>query len=65
MSLRWRIALGLALIAALVSTIGATGAYLTVSRQLGTSVDDSLLGRAATFANPRFGPDERDPQRAV
>lgn len=65
MSLRWRIALGLALIAALVCTIGATGAYLTVSRQLGTSIDDSLLGRAASFANPRFGPGERDPNRSV
>jgi two-component system sensor histidine kinase MprB len=63
MSLKWRIALGLALIAALVSMIGATGAYLTVSRQLKDSVDESLLGRAATVDSSRFGrhpPDEAD-----
>jgi two-component system, OmpR family, sensor histidine kinase MprB len=61
-SLRWRIALGLALIAALVCAIGATGAYLTVSRQLGDSIDESLLGRAASFTSPRFGPGEQPGQ---
>jgi two-component system sensor histidine kinase MprB len=62
MSLRWRIALGLALIAALVSAIGATGAYLTTSHQLYNSIDDSLLARAQSFdgqgnANPGGDPD--------
>jgi two-component system sensor histidine kinase MprB len=46
MSLRWRIALGLALIAALVCAVGATGAYLTTKNQLENSIDDSLLARA-------------------
>lgn len=46
MSLRWRIAAGLAAIAALVGAIGAAGAYLTTSRQLHDSVDDSLRDRA-------------------
>lgn len=46
MSLRWRIAIGLAVIAALVSTLGAAGAYLTTARQLEQSIDDSLLARA-------------------
>ncbi len=51
MSLKWRIALGLAIIAAFVGAIGATGAYLTVSNQLDNSIDESLLGRAASFDN--------------
>lgn len=49
MSLRWRIAVGLASIAAMVSAFGAAGAYLTTSNQLQRSVDDSLLARAASF----------------
>src|SRR6476646_3536914 len=60
MSLRWRIALGLALIAALVCAIGATGAYLTTSHQLYNSIDDSLLARAQSFdgqGNPNPGAD--------
>ncbi len=60
MSLRWRIAIGLALIAALVSTIGAAGAYLTTKKQLQDSVDDSLLARTAGFdaRGPRPGAGE-------
>ncbi len=61
MSLRWRIALGLALIAALVSAIGATGAYLTTSRQLYTSIDDSLLARAQSFDGQNGGERNPDP----
>ena len=49
MSLRWRIAIGLAIIAALVSAFGAAGAYLTTARQLEHGIDDSLLARAATL----------------
>ncbi|MGZ4735176.1 MAG: HAMP domain-containing sensor histidine kinase [Acidimicrobiia bacterium] len=57
MSLRWRIALGLALIAALVCALGATGAYLTTKHQLESSIDDSLLARAqALNARGGFGP---------
>jgi len=60
MSLRWRIALGLATIVALVCAFGAVGAYVTTSRQLEASLDDSLRagGRAAAVRNarPGFGP---------
>lgn len=62
MSLRWRIALGLAVIAALVCAIAVTGAYVTVSRQLNNSIDESLLGRAASFSDSaRFRPNPTDP----
>ena len=56
MSLRWRIALGLALIAALVCAFGAVGAYVTTSRQLETSLDDSLLAGGRTAAMRTAGP---------
>ncbi|MGZ8765125.1 MAG: HAMP domain-containing sensor histidine kinase [Acidimicrobiia bacterium] len=52
MSLRWRIASGLAVIAALVSALGTTGAWVTTSRQLEQSIDQSLLGRAETVQRP-------------
>jgi two-component system sensor histidine kinase MprB len=58
-SLRWRIALGLAGIAALVSAIGAVGAYLTTERQLEQSVDDSLLAGASAALVRRPGPPGR------
>ena len=65
MSLRWRIALGLALIAALVCAVGAAGAYLTTKNQLENSIDDSLLARVASSSVAR-GPDfGGDPGRAV
>ena len=52
MSLRWRIALGLALIAALVCAHRRDRRVPHRRRdQLENSIDDSLLGRAATFAN--------------
>jgi two-component system sensor histidine kinase MprB len=60
-SLRWRIATGLALIAALVSAIGATGAYVTTSRELEQSIDQSLLGRAEAVRRSDGGePPDRD-----
>ena len=49
MSLRWRIALGLALVAALVGAFAAVGAYVTTARQLSSSVDETLLTRAQTL----------------
>ncbi len=58
MSLRWRIAIGLAVIAAFVSAIGATGAYVTTSRELEQSIDQSLLGRAE--ATRRVGGGDSD-----
>jgi hypothetical protein len=42
MSLRWRIALGLAAVAALVGAFAAAGAYLTTARQLRNSVARGL-----------------------
>ena len=45
MSLRWRIAVGLAVIAGIVCAFAATGAYLTTKRQLQNSVDESLVAR--------------------
>jgi len=55
MSLRWRIALGLALIAGLVCALGAAGAYFTTANQLQNSLDDSLLAGARTAVS-RGGP---------
>lgn len=50
MSLRWRIALGMAAIAALVSALGAGAAYLSTERQLRDTFDQSLLARARDLA---------------
>jgi two-component system sensor histidine kinase MprB len=60
MSLRWRIAIGLGMIAALVSAIGATGAYVTTSRELEQSIDQSLLGRAEALQRPGIGDEGPD-----
>src|SRR4051794_15674647 len=54
MSLKWRIALGMAAIAALVSIFGATAAYLNTQDRLQSSLDESLLGKARDIA--RAGP---------
>ena len=55
MSLRWRIAVGLAVIAGIVCAFAATGAYLTTKRQLQNSVDESLVARTRD-ANDDRGP---------
>ncbi len=55
MSLRWRIAITLGIIAALVSALGAGGAFLTTARQLEQNVDQSLRGRAATVTRSDAG----------
>ena len=47
MSLRWRIAVGLAVIAGVVCAAAATGAYLSTKQQLQNSVDESLLAARA------------------
>ena len=52
-SLRWRIALGLALVAALVGAFAGVGAYVTTVRQLSSAVDESLVTRAATLVARR------------
>jgi len=61
-SLRWRIALGLALVAALVGAFAGVGAYVTTVRQLTSSVDESLVSRAATLVRGDGGDgDDRGP----
>jgi two-component system sensor histidine kinase MprB len=62
-SLRWRIALGLALVAALVGTIAGVGAYVTTVGQLRSAVDETMLARAAGL-DPfgRQDGDDRPPQ---
>ena len=55
MSLRWRIAVGLAVIAGVVCAAAATGAYLSTKQQLQNSVDESLLARTREV-NDDHGP---------
>ena len=45
MSLRWRIAAALGVVAALVCAFGAIAAYVSTSQRLENSVDESLLAR--------------------
>jgi two-component system sensor histidine kinase MprB len=45
-SLRWRIAAGLGVIAALVMAFGATAAYLSTAQRLEDSIDESMLASA-------------------
>ena len=52
MSLRWRIAAALGLVAALVCAFGAIAAYVSTSQRLEDSVDESLLARRAGLAPP-------------
>ena len=53
MSLRWRIAVGLAVIAGVVCAAAATGAYLSTKQQLQNSVDESLLARTREVNDDR------------
>jgi len=46
MSLRWRIAAGLGIIAALVCAFGAAAAYISTSQRLEASIDASMLASA-------------------
>ena len=59
MSLRWRIAVGLAVIAGIVCALAATGAYLSTKQQLQNSVDESLLTRTRDANDERGGPGPR------
>jgi two-component system sensor histidine kinase MprB len=61
MSLRWRIALGLGLVAALVGALAAVGSYVTTARQLRSAIDETLLTRARNL-DPF---DRRGPQRGL
>ncbi|MCU0267990.1 MAG: HAMP domain-containing histidine kinase [Acidimicrobiales bacterium] len=63
MSLRWRIALALAGVAAVVGTLAAAGAYLATRAQLEQAVDDSLESRAAELTGPQTR-DRPDPPQA-
>jgi two-component system sensor histidine kinase MprB len=51
-SLRWRIAAGLAAIAAVISAATVTAAYLSTSQQLLKGVDESLTARATEVGRP-------------
>lgn len=46
MSLRWKIAAALAVLAGVISTLAAFGAFITTSQQLDRSIDDTLVTRA-------------------
>ena len=50
MSLRWRIAAALGIVAALVMALGAIAAYVSTSRNLQDSIDESLIARAADYS---------------
>ena len=64
MSLRWRIALSMAAIAALVSAFGATAAYLNTADRLTASIDESLRAKAADLSfTPGGGPHHDDQGR--
>ncbi|HXY94202.1 MAG TPA: HAMP domain-containing sensor histidine kinase [Acidimicrobiia bacterium] len=51
LSLRWRIAGALGVVAALVMAFGAIAAYLSTSQRLENSVDESLQARVVDLAN--------------
>jgi two-component system sensor histidine kinase MprB len=55
-SLRWRIALALAAVAAVVSVLAATGAYVSTARQLYDTIDDTLLEKVRDPGLFRPGP---------
>lgn len=59
MSLRWRVALGLGVITALVIGLAGIGAYVAVSARLQGSVDDSLRDRAAAATAASGAPPAR------
>ena len=61
MSLRWRIVLALAAIAAAVGALAATGAYLTTAHQLESSIDDSLVAGVESLNG--FRSDRPEPGR--
>ncbi len=64
MTLRWQIALALAVIAGLVGSAAATGSYLTTAQRLRSNVDDSLVATATTLTtggNGRDGDRRRGP----
>jgi two-component system sensor histidine kinase MprB len=54
-SLRWRIAAALGIVAALVMAFAAIAAYISTSQRLEDSVDESLLARASDYTHsPSF-----------
>ena len=53
MSLKWRIAIGLGVIAAVVATVAASGAYLTTSARVREELDRTLRDRVAALVNSR------------
>ncbi len=64
MSLRWRIAAGLGVIAALVCAFGAAAAYISTSQRLESSIDSSILASANELqrSDSGGGSDHTSPQ---
>ena len=62
MTLRWRLALGLGLITALVIGFVGVGAYLAVADRLENSVDESLRERAAEVTKAYEDNREHEPR---
>lgn len=56
MTLRWRIAIILAAVAAVVGAVAGTSAWFTTSSQLQSAIDDTLRGTASSL-NAQGGPD--------
>ncbi len=63
MSLKWRIALGLGVIAAVVAAVAASGAYLTTSARVRDEVDRTLRDRVAALVDNRRARFDRDRDR--
>jgi two-component system, OmpR family, sensor histidine kinase MprB len=59
MSLRWRIALALAVLGAVVAAVAALGAFLMTQDQLSSALDESVSTRAREVGNGPDGPDGR------
>ena len=56
MSLRWRIALALAVVAGVIGSLATLGSYLTTSRQVYRSIDETLIARADVVNEGRLRP---------
>ena len=55
MSLRWRIAAGLGVIAALVCAFGAAAAYISTSDRLQAGIDESMRASASELSHSDAG----------
>lgn len=67
MSLRWKIAAAMAVLAGTIVSLASFGAYIAASRQLSSSIDEGLIERAnATFNRAQTGgPPDRGGNGAI